>query len=102
MKGDCPVCNSEDSVEFESKTENIPYFGEIMESTIYCCKCGYKHSDMICLEQKDPVKYSIWMNKDNLNARVVRSQTATVSIPELGLKLNQGLNLRDMLPISKE
>ncbi len=90
MKGDCPVCQSEGSVEFESKTEKIPYFGEIMESTIYCFKCGYKHSDMICLEQKEPVKYSIWMDKANLSARVVRSQTATVSIPKLGLKVEPG------------
>jgi len=90
MKGDCPVCNSEGSVEFESKTEEIPYFGEIMESTIYCFKCGYKHSDMICLEQKEPIRYSIRIKKDNLNSRVVRSQTATVSIPELGLKVEPG------------
>mgnify|MGYP002406495522 CR=1 FL=1 len=90
MKGDCPVCQSKGSVEFESKTEEIPYFGEIMESTIYCFECGYKHSDVICLEQKDPVRYSLWINKDNINARVVRSQTATVSIPELGLKVEPG------------
>lgn len=90
MKGDCPVCQSEGSVEFESKTEKIPYFGEIMESTLHCVKCGYKHSDMICLEQKEPVRYSLVANKDNLNARVVRSQSATVSIPELGLKVEPG------------
>jgi len=90
MRGDCPVCQSEGSMEFESKTEEIPYFGEIMESTMHCFKCGYRHSDMICLEQKDPIRYSIWINKDNLNARVVRSQTATVSIPELGLKVEPG------------
>lgn len=90
MKGDCPVCGSKQTVEFISKTENIPYFGEIMESTINCSKCGYKHSDTICLEQKEPVKYSMQINRDNLNARVVKSQTATVSIPELGLKVEPG------------
>ncbi len=90
MKGDCPVCQSKRSVEFESKTEKIPYFGEILESTVQCFKCGYKHSDMICLEQKEPVRYSLWVNKDNLNARAVRSQSATVSIPELGLKVEPG------------
>lgn len=90
MKGDCPVCDSKGTVEFISKTEEIPYFGEIMESTIICSKCGYKHSDTICLEQKEPVRYSINVKKDNLNARVVKSQTATVSIPELGLKVEPG------------
>lgn len=90
MKSDCPVCGSKQTVELISKTENIPYFGEIMESTIKCSKCGYKHSDTICLEQKEPVRYSIYIRKDNLNARVVKSQTATVSIPELGLKVEPG------------
>lgn len=90
MKGDCPVCKSIGTVEFVSKTENIPHFGEIMESTIICYECGYKHSDTICLEQKEPVKISIQVKKDNLSARVVKSQTATVSIPELGLKVEPG------------
>jgi zinc finger protein ZPR1 len=90
MKGDCPVCQSKGTLEFASKTENIPYFGEIMESTVKCSQCGYKHSDTICLEQKEPVRYSMSIKKDNLNARVVKSQTATVSIPELGLKVEPG------------
>ena len=63
MKGDCPVCQSKGTVEFVSKTENIPYFGEIMESTIICSQCGYKHSDTICLEQKEPVRYSMSIKK---------------------------------------
>lgn len=90
FKGDCPVCQTKESAEFISKNEKIPYFGEIMESTIICTKCGYKHSDVICLEQKDPIRYSLKTNKDNINARVIKSQSATVSIPELGLKVEPG------------
>ncbi|MGB9938020.1 MAG: ZPR1 zinc finger domain-containing protein [Methanobacterium sp.] len=90
MRGDCPVCGSTGTVDLISKTEEIPYFGEIMESTIICSNCGYKHSDTICLEQKEPVRYSMYIRKNNLNARVVKSQTATVSIPELGLKVEPG------------
>ncbi len=73
-----------------SKTEKIPYFGEILESTIICSECGYRHSDTICLEQKEPVHYSLSINKNNINTRVVKSQTATLSIPELGLKVEPG------------
>lgn len=90
MKGDCPVCKTVGTVQFISKTEEIPYFGKIMESTIICSNCGYKHSDMICLEQKEPLRYSLQVNKNNLNSRVVKSQTATVTIPELGLKVEPG------------
>jgi len=87
---DCPVCKGKNTLEMTSKTENIPYFGEIMESTILCSECGYRHSDTICLEQKEPVKYTLEINKNNINARIVKSQTATLSIPELGLKVEPG------------
>jgi len=90
MIGDCPICKSKGTVEFITKTENIPFFGEIMESTINCSKCGYKNSDTICLEQKEPIKYSMLIKKNNLNTRVIKSQTATISIPELGLKVEPG------------
>ncbi len=87
---DCPVCKGRNTLEMTSKTEEIPYFGEILESTIICSECGYKHSDTICLEQKEPVCYSLLISKSNINARVVKSQTATLSIPELGLKVEPG------------
>jgi zinc finger protein len=87
---DCPVCKSKNTLEMTSKTEKIPYFGEILESTLLCSECGYRHSDTICLEQKEPVRYSLNINQDNINARVVKSQSATLSIPELGLKVEPG------------
>jgi zinc finger protein len=90
IKTDCPVCRGKNTLEMTSKTEKIPYFGEIMESTLLCAECGYKHSDTICLEQKEPVRYTLEINKDNINTRVVKSQTATLSIPELGLKVEPG------------
>jgi zinc finger protein len=90
MKIDCPVCRCKNSMVVITKAENIPYFGEIMESTARCHNCGYKHSDIMCLEQKEPVKYSLKVDESNLNARVIRSQSATISIPELGLKVEPG------------
>lgn len=90
MKVDCPVCFAEKCMEVTSRTEEIPYFGEIMESVVLCGSCGYRHADIICLDQKDPVRYSIEVKKDSLNARVVKSQSATLSIPELGLKVEPG------------
>ena len=87
---DCPVCKGRNTLEMTSKTEEIPYFGEILESTIICSECGYRHTDTICLEQKEPVYYSLLISKTNINARVVKSQTATLSIPNLGLKVEPG------------
>lgn len=90
MKADCPVCKVEGSLEMKTKTEKIPYFGEVMESTVLCTECGFKHSDVICLEAKEPVKYELKIDKDKMNVRVVKSQSATVTIPELGLKVEPG------------
>ncbi|KZX14893.1 ZPR1 zinc-finger domain protein [Methanobrevibacter cuticularis] len=87
---DCPVCNGKGTAESTTKTENIPYFGEVMESSLICNACGYKHNDIISLEQKDPIKLTLAINKDTLSSRVIKSQSATVSIPELGLKVEPG------------
>lgn len=90
MKTDCPVCKAKGSLEFKTKTEEIPYFGEVMESTVLCSECGFKHSDLICLESKEPVKYEMKIGQNNMRVRVVKSQTATITIPELGLKVEPG------------
>jgi zinc finger protein ZPR1 len=87
---DCVFCKSKNSMSLITKTENIPHFGEIMESVIKCPKCGYRHSDIICLEQKEPARYILRLEKANLNARVIKSPTGTISIPELGLKVEPG------------
>jgi zinc finger protein len=90
MISNCPICGNLKCVEVNTRTDNIPYFGEIMESTLLCRECGYKHSDTICLEQKEPVHYSLLIGKKELNTRVIKSQSATLSIPELGLKVEPG------------
>ena len=90
MFADCPICNASQSMEVTTKTEIIPYFGEIMESTLLCGECGYKHVDTICIDQKEPVKYTLIIGKENLNARVVKSQSTTITIPEIGLKVEPG------------
>jgi zinc finger protein len=87
---DCPVCNEIKTAESQIKTEKIPYFGEVMETSILCKVCGYKHVDIIALDHKDPIRYEIEISKDKLSNRVVRSQSATVSIPELGIKVEPG------------
>lgn len=73
-----------------TRVEKIPYFGEIMESVLICEKCNYRSTDIICLEHKEPSRYIIEADEDTLNARVVKSQSATIRIPELGLKVEPG------------
>ena len=86
----CPACNTEEVAKSIMREIEIPHFGKVLETTIICESCGFKHSDIIALEQNDPAKYILKINKENLATRVVRSQSATVSIPELGVKVEPG------------
>ena len=86
----CPACSIEGEAKSIMKEIEIPHFGKVMETTIQCPSCGFKHSDIIALEQNDPAKYVLKINKNTLTVRVVRSQSATVSIPEIGVKVEPG------------
>ncbi|MBQ6098756.1 MAG: ZPR1 zinc finger domain-containing protein [Methanobrevibacter sp.] len=86
----CPVCSVEGKAKSIMKELEIPHFGKVLETSIQCPVCGFKHSDIIALEQNDPAKYVLEINKNTLTVRVVRSQSATVSIPEIGIKVEPG------------
>jgi zinc finger protein len=86
----CPACAVNGVAKSIMKEIEIPHFGKVMETTIQCPSCGFKHSDIIALEQNDPAKYVLEINKNNLSVRVVRSQSATVIIPEVGIKVEPG------------
>ena len=86
----CPACGVEGVAKSIMKEIEIPHFGKVMETTIQCPSCGFKHSDIIALEQNDPAKYVLQINRNTLSVRVVRSQSATVTIPEIGLKVEPG------------
>ena len=90
MKIDCPVCGGKNTATYTTQTHELAYFGEIVESTIQCERCGFRHNDIITTEQKDPAKHSLIISKKNLDSRVVRSQSATVSLPEIGIKVEPG------------
>lgn len=86
----CPACAVEGVAKSIMKELEIPHFGKVLETSIQCPSCGFKHNDIIALEQNDPAKYVLEINKNNLSIRVVRSQSATVSIPEVGVKVEPG------------
>ena len=90
MKIDCPVCGGKNTASYLTQTHELAYFGEIVESTIMCERCGFRHNDIITTEQKDPAKHSLTITKKSLDSRVVRSQSATVSLPEIGIKVEPG------------
>lgn len=86
----CPICK-ENSLNATFNPMNIPHFGEIMESTIRCESCGYHHSEVFALEEKGPTRYEMLVSMaEDMFVRVVRSSTATIELPELGVKITPG------------
>lgn len=90
MYSDCPVCGGQKTLEVTNRTDNIPYFGDILETAVLCKECGYQSSDSISLSQNDPMRFILEIDESKLNTRVAKSQTATLTIPDLGLKVEPG------------
>jgi zinc finger protein len=85
----CPVCNAE--ITFDWETKEIPHFGEAMVIAGVCESCGFRLSDVILLSQGEPVRYTITIeDAEDLNARVIRSTSGTIRLPELGINVEPG------------
>ncbi len=88
VPGPCPVCNAE--IEYLYQTENIPFFSDILLMTA-SCECGYRLVDTIILGAGDPLRYTLTVEtEEDLEARVVRSTTGTIKVPELGIMVEPG------------
>ncbi len=82
----CAVCGGKARVSFRQL--DIPHFGGVMQSLLVCEGCGYRHADIISLEQREPAKYTLRVESpEELNARVVRSSRGRVELPELGVAI---------------
>jgi zinc finger protein len=89
VPGPCPCCNTD--IEYLYKTENIPYFSDILIISAICPECGYKFVDTQLLKHGDPARYTVAVGSENdLAIRVVRSMGASIEIPELGVRIDPG------------
>ena len=89
VPGPCPYCNTE--IEYVYQTENIPYFSDILIISAVCSSCGYKYVDTQLLRAKEPVRYEVAVvTEEDLRIRVVRSMSASLEIPEMGVRIDPG------------
>ncbi|MEM2031082.1 MAG: ZPR1 zinc finger domain-containing protein, partial [Archaeoglobaceae archaeon] len=51
---------------------------------------GFKHAYSIVLGEKEPTRFKIRINEKNLFAKVIRSTSGTIRIPELGVTIEPG------------
>ncbi|HOG74451.1 MAG TPA: ZPR1 zinc finger domain-containing protein [Methanofastidiosum sp.] len=86
----CPSCNHK-SLRVSNIIISIPYFGEVIDFTISCDSCGYKRSDIMPVEVKEPTRYSFHVESAcDVSTRIVKSSTCTIKIPDLGIIIEPG------------
>ena len=91
VPGECPYCGREDLVMRALPLE-IPYFGDALQTTVSCAFCTFRHADLILGETGPPIRYEMHVSgPDDLRARVARSSSGTIRIPELGVAVEPGL-----------
>lgn len=70
--------------------DNIPYFGEIMYISARC-QCSFRFADTMILSVKEPMRYEMPVEtSEDLDARVIRSTSGTIRIPEMGVTIEPG------------
>jgi zinc finger protein len=91
VEAPCPQCREEDSLSMLAMNSEIPYFGEHTQITVMCASCGWKHTDFIPSDGEKPGFSSIVVDStEKTAARVVRSSSCTIRIPELDLEVSPG------------
>lgn len=89
VNGPCATCGEE--VEYIYQTETIPYFSDILIVSASCPACGYRYTNTQMLREGEPTRHTFRVDSaDDLSVRVVRSMSATLRIPELGVEIDPG------------
>lgn len=79
-------------MDYNAEQIDLPYLGPSLETMLGCQACGYRHTDFILTETKDPMRvaYKVTAEEDMM-VRVVRSGSGTIRIPELGIDIEPGI-----------
>ncbi len=87
----CPACGHQ-GMEYNAENVDLPYLGESLETMVRCKECGYRHTDFILTETKEPSRYRFEIRlADDMMVRVVRSSSGTIRIPSLGILIEPGI-----------
>lgn len=87
----CPICGATGTFQFMGRISEIPYFGEMLSTSVNCTACKFRHADVMCFGERKPARYEFTISSDkDMMVRVVKSSTGTVRIPQLGVKIDPG------------
>jgi len=86
----CPACDS-NSMTFNQTQYEVEHFGSVLLSVSKCQKCSYKHTEVTTLTAQEPIALTAKIiSSEDLKIRVIKSGTATVSIPEFRATVTPG------------
>lgn len=90
IEAPCPVC-AHFPLVLRSLDLDLPYFGEALQTTLLCPSCGYRHADLLLTRSCEPVRYTLHaVRPEHWSARVARSASGTIRVPELGATMEPG------------
>ncbi|MCS7107239.1 MAG: ZPR1 zinc finger domain-containing protein [Acidilobaceae archaeon] len=85
----CPYCGGQMGVSVY--LYEVPYVGPILITVMSCLSCGFRRREVSIAEAGEPVKTKVRVKgEEELRYLVVKSSTASVLIPEMGLEYVPG------------
>jgi len=93
----CPTCGK-NSLYLTESVEDVDYFGPVLLTTISCSLCRYRDTDVSLTSAKEPsvMRAQITSDKD-LAIKIVRSSSATIRAPELGVSITPGASAQGFI-----
>jgi len=84
----CPACES-DSAVLQQRMTTVENVGKMLRITLSCAHCFHHENDFIPLFKKEPSRIEFSIEDENdLDAKVVKSNTCKLKIPELDLEVD--------------
>ncbi|MCX8184790.1 MAG: ZPR1 zinc finger domain-containing protein [Sulfolobales archaeon] len=85
----CPQCG-EYSLNVVAHLVDTKYFGSVIVESGKCLSCGFIYRDAYAAEYGEPKKIEVKVTREFGDYLVIKSSTATVIIPELGVEISPG------------
>jgi len=90
-KTSCPYCNK-GTLIINEIIYNVPGLEDVLLVSKRCTSCGYKHTNLLPLKKKRHTRIYIKVSREkDLKTKILRSNTSTIEIPEIGAELSPGL-----------
>ena len=88
----CPVCEKS-TMKVTAREIKVPHFGQTLLYSSLCRNCGFRQSWQYPLEARSPHRYTLNVSDpSDLTSRVIKSNTASIKIPELGFSLESKMS----------